>query len=144
MQINVFYNIKNLSPYYRQTGKYKKLALAALGRTAAKKGEVNVIIVDAKEILRINQQFLNHNYVTDVISFNYPFDGSAGSPFGDIFVCLDIAKKQAKDEGHGALQELMTLVAHGALHLVGWDDSTLALRTAMNARAGKLAAAILK
>ncbi len=144
MQINVFYNIKNISPYYKATSVYKKLTLAALGRAAAKKGEVNVIIVDGKEILRINKQFLNHNYITDVISFNYPFDGGAGSPFGDIFVCLDMAKKQAEEEGHGAKLELMTLIAHGALHLVGWDDSTPELRTEMNSRAGKIAASFIK
>lgn len=138
MQINVFYNTK-LPPYYKTTGKYKKVIQKALGRAAAKKGEVNLIIVNDKEILKINKQFLGHNYVTDVISFGYGEDVGNGEPFGDVFICFEQAKKQAAQQKHGALLEMLVLAAHGTLHLVGYDDNTIELRNKMNAVAEKIA-----
>lgn len=138
MQINIFYNIA-LPKYYKTTAKYKKVMLGALGRAAAKKGELNLIVVGKKEIHKINKQYINHDYVTDVISFGYPFDAKSGGPFGDVFICFEQAKAQAKEQGHGALLEMLILAAHGTLHLVGYDDNTMELRNKMNAVAHKIA-----
>lgn len=129
--------------YYKATAKYKKAVTAALGKEAPKQSEINIIFVDAKEILKINKQFLNHNYVTDVISFNYPYFNLAGGPFGDVFVCFEQAKKQAKEQKHGALRELMVLAVHGALHLIGYEDDTPKKRDRMNAYAEKITKDIL-
>jgi rRNA maturation RNase YbeY len=131
MQMNVFYNLP-LKPYYKKTSLYKRVAIAALGKRARKEGEVNIIIVGKKEILKINKQFLGHNYVTDVITFEYD-EG------GDIFVCFDAARKQAKERGHGALKEIFVLIAHGALHLIGWKDDTPLQRMKMNSKAEEIA-----
>lgn len=144
MKVNVFYNTL-LPKYYHATKKYQKTVLKALGKTAKLKGEVSVIITGDREILKINKQFLGHNYITDVISFNYPFTATTGEaePFGDIFICFPQAKRQAKAQGCGSLREMLTLAAHGALHLVGHNDDTIAKRNAMNAVAEKIAASIL-
>ncbi|MDR0645446.1 MAG: rRNA maturation RNase YbeY [Elusimicrobiota bacterium] len=138
MQINVFYNAP-LPKRCRATSKYKAAARAALGVLKRKKGELNIIIVSGKQMRRINKQFLNHDYVTDVISFGYDFCGEDKEPFGDIFVCFEQAKKQALEQKHGALFEMLTLIAHGALHLAGHNDNTDKLRTAMNAKAEQIA-----
>lgn len=138
MKINIFYKT-DLPKYYKTSAKYKKVILKALGRAAAKNGEVNLIIVGEKEIHKINKQFINHDYVTDVISFGYDFNAKQGGPFGDVFVCFAQAKKQAKQQGHGALLEMLVLAAHGTLHLVGYDDNTTELRSKMNAVAEKIA-----
>jgi probable rRNA maturation factor len=142
MKINIFYNTQ-MAAYYKKTSGYKAAALKALGKAAKEKGEVNIVFVSGKEILKINKTFLNHNYVTDTIAFNYPFDGDEGSPFGDVFVCFKQARKQAKEQGHGALRELMVLVIHGTLHLTGHDDDTAEKRKKMNARAERIAAQFL-
>lgn len=138
MQINIFYKTA-LPEYYKTTAKYKKVILKALGRAAAKNGELNLIIVGEKEIHKINKQFINHDYVTDVISFGYDFDAKQGGPFGDVFICFPQAKKQAAQQKHGALLEMLVLAAHGTLHLVGYDDNTTELRNKMNAVAEKIA-----
>ncbi|MDR1684103.1 MAG: rRNA maturation RNase YbeY [Elusimicrobiota bacterium] len=140
MQINVFYKTK-LPKYYRVSGKYKAVVSAALGKLARRRGEVNLIVLNPKEMRALNKKFLGHDYVTDAISFNYPFDGGAFAPFGDVFICHGQAKKQARN---GALFEMLTLAAHGALHLAGWQDDTLKKRTAMNNMAEKLVRKVLK
>ena len=134
MQINIFYR-KEISKYYRKTSAYKNIVLKALGKAANYDGEVNIIFVGGREILQINKEYLGHNYITDVISFGYPFDKKQGGPFGDVFVCVEQAKKQAKDLPHSALFETAVLAAHGTLHLIGYDDNTPELRNKMNTKA---------
>ncbi len=137
MQINIFYR-PEISKYYRKTSAYKNIVLKALGKAASFKGEVNIIFVGDKEIHEINKAYIGHDYVTDVISFNYPFDKKAGGPFGDVFVCTSQAKRQAAEQGHSALFENAVLAAHGTLHLVGYDDNTLELRNKMNKKAEEI------
>ena len=139
MKVNIFYNTP-LPRRCRASAKYRAAALKALGKNARPAGELNLIIVGAREMRRINKKFLGHDYTTDVISFGYPPAESAGGAFGDIFICFEQAKKQAARLGHGALFEILTLAAHGALHLAGWDDNTPPLRARMNAEAERIAA----
>ena len=73
MQINIFYR-PEIPKYYRKTSVYKNIVLKALGKAAALNGEVNIVFVGEKEIHQINRSYIGHDYVTDVISFNYPFD----------------------------------------------------------------------
>lgn len=137
MQINIFYR-EGISKYYRKTSAYKNIVLKALGKAAVYNGEVNIIFVSPEEILKINKEYLGHNYITDVISFGYPFDKKTGGPFGDVFVCVEQAKKQAKYLPHSTLFETAVLAAHGTLHLVGYDDNTTELRSKMNNKAEKI------
>jgi rRNA maturation RNase YbeY len=141
VKVNIFYNTP-LPKYYRAGAKYRAAALKALGKNARYAGELNLIIVGAREMRRVNKNFLGHDYTTDVIAFGYPYAG-AGSPYGDIFICFERAKKQAARLGHGALFEMLTLAAHGALHLAGWDDNTNVLRAAMNKKAERIAKSLL-
>jgi rRNA maturation RNase YbeY len=110
----------------RKPALIKKAVLATLKAEKARvAGELNVVFVDRKRMLQLNKQFLQHGWDTDVIAFNY--DGSpegAGSPFGDIFISAFQARKQAEQLGHPVLEEVLTLVVHGALHLLGYDDAT--------------------
>ena len=131
MKVNVFYNTA-MPRYYRASSKYRAACLKAIGKKA---GELNIIFVSEAEILRINKKFLRHNYVTDVITFPY----AGNTPLGDIFICFKQGLRQAREEGHGGLKELIIIAAHGALHLAGYDDKTPKERAAMNALAGEIA-----
>jgi probable rRNA maturation factor len=142
MRINVFYNTL-LPRYYRATSKYKAVAGSSLGVLKRKKGELNIIIVNGRQMRRINKEFLKHDYITDVISFGYNSNNLPEVAFGDIFICFEQAKKQAREQRHGALFEMLTLAAHGALHLAGYDDNTDYLRAAMNKKAESIAKAAL-
>ena len=142
---HIFYQT-SVPPYLRRTGLFKKALEKGLKKFARQKIEVNVVFVGEKEILRVNKQFLGHNYVTDVISFNHarpPFDTGEPWAFGDIFVCYQVARKNARKFKHTILQEMMMYVTHGALHLSGMDDHAPADRAEMDKQAEKIIGAVL-
>lgn len=143
---HIFYNT-DIPKYLRKTGIFKACLERGLKQFAKQNIEVNVIFVDETEILRVNEDFLDHHYITDVISFNNerpPFDTGEPWEFGDIFVCYQVARQNAKNFGHTALQEMMMYVTHGALHLSGMDDHAPEDRAEMDRQAEKIISAVLK
>ena len=143
---HIFYNT-DIPKYLRKTGIFKACLERGLKQFAKQNIEVNVIFVDETEILRVNKEFLDHHYITDVISFNNerpPFDTGEPWEFGDIFVCYQVARQNAKTFGHTALQEMMMYVTHGALHLSGMDDNAPEDRAEMDRQAEKIISAVLK
>lgn len=92
--------------------------------------EVSVVYVSKEKIKQINQEYRQINQVTDVISFalfdeteesDIIQDESYITTLGDIFICLDKMKEQAKNYGHSEKRELAFLACHGLLHLLGYD-----------------------
>lgn len=81
----------------------------------------------------LNKKYLNHGHDTDVIAFNYPPNPGSGpeEPFGDVFISAFMARRQAKELRHEVLKEVLTLAAHGCLHLIGYDDATPKKKAAM-------------
>ncbi len=145
MNVNIFYQT-DVPKHLRRTGLIKKAVLSALGEYRKEKAEVNIVFVDKKEILRINKAYLNHHYVTDVISFNQPrppFTHGEPWAFGDVFVCYQVAREQAKNFGHTFLQEMMMYAVHGTLHLTGMDDHSPTERAEMDRQAENIIARAL-
>ncbi len=147
MIVHIFYHT-SIPKYLRRTGLFTRALEKGLKQFARRNIEVNVVFVDEAEILRVNKQYLNHHYVTDVISFNNvcPPVLPAAEPwgFGDIFVCYPVARHNAKSFGHTILQEMLMYVTHGALHLAGMDDHTAQDRAQMDKQAEKIIRAVLK
>lgn len=82
---------------------------------------ISIIFVDDAKILELNKSFLNHDYVTDVITF--PLEES-GIIEGEIYISVDTARRQSEEYGVSLTNELQRLAVHGVLHLVGYDDDT--------------------
>ena len=83
-------------------------------------GNLNIIFTSNDYLLEINRKYLNHDYYTDVISF----DDSEGNVIaGDIFVSIDQVKINSKFHNVGFINELCRVMIHGVLHLVGFDDA---------------------
>lgn len=82
-------------------------------------GNVNYLFCDDGEILRVNREFLHHDYFTDIITFDYSRRDKIG---GDIFLSLDTVRSNAEDLGVSYECELLRVIAHGVLHLCGIDD----------------------
>jgi len=76
--------------------------------------EISIVIIGNKRIRGLNKKYLKRNRVTDVLAFDY----------GEIFICLPQAKKQAKKLNNILKKELAILLIHGILHLAGYDDKT--------------------
>lgn len=92
--------------------------------------EITIVLTDEKHIKELNSKFLGHDYVTDVISFSLDEDELSG----EVYICVEQAKRQASDYGVSLRNELLRLAVHGTLHLIGYDDITDDLREKMFAK----------
>ena len=146
MKINIFYQT-DIPKYLRRSGLFQAACLRALKNFRKENAEVNIVFVGEKEILHINKTYLNHHYVTDVISFNHerpPFDLGEAWTFGEVYVCYQVARKNAPQFKHTILQEMMMYAVHGCLHLAGMDDHAPEDRAEMDRQAEKIIKAVLK
>lgn len=94
-----------------------------LGEVAAsydkKIGNLNYLFCDDAEILRVNREFLHHDYFTDIITFDYSRNDKVS---GDIFLSLETVKSNAHEFKVPYILELLRVIVHGLLHLCGIDD----------------------
>ncbi|HET7732770.1 MAG TPA: rRNA maturation RNase YbeY [Paludibacter sp.] len=93
-----------------------------------KVGDIAYIFCSDDRILEINKQYLNHDYFTDIITFDYS-EGSLIS--GDIFISVDTVRSNSEEFGVSFEVELLRIIIHGVLHLCGQDDKTPELRNEM-------------
>lgn len=84
-------------------------------------GDLHFIFTDDEEITRINVQYLQHDYATDIITFDYSEEERIA---GEIYISLDTLSSNAKDLNIEFHQELLRVMAHGVLHLCGFKDKT--------------------
>ena len=85
-----------------------------------KKTFISVYITDDKEMKKLNKEYLERDYTTDVLSFEIKERQEDGTLYlGDIVVNKDQAKRQAKDYDNDLEEEISELVGHGVLHLLG-------------------------
>ena len=104
---------------------------AVLDAEGAADAEISIAFVSDAEIASLNERFLSHQGVTDVISFPLHFPG--GSPLGDIYIGAEQAARQAPGP---VREEILRLAVHGTLHILGYehpdgperDDSPMYLR----------------
>ena len=124
-----------LPPSARRPRLLKKACLKTLKlENASCSGEINIVFLDKARMLELNKRYLNCNHDTDVIAFAYPHEKSPAAPalpFGDVFISAPQARTQAKQMGHSVLKEILILIIHGTLHLLGYEDLTPKKKTAM-------------
>ena len=84
-------------------------------------GDVAVIFCSDNYILDVNIKYLQHDYYTDIITFDY-CEGNRLS--GDLFISIDSVRENASFYGTEFADELNRVIVHGVLHLIGYDDHT--------------------
>ena len=97
-------------------------------------GAIAYIFVDDEKILEVNREFLQHDYYTDIITFDYT-EGNKIS--GDLFISLDTVRTNAEDVGATYEEELHRVIIHGILHLCGINDKGPGEREIMEAEENK-------
>ena len=114
----------------------KEIVTAALEELKVKEAELGIVLISAKEMALMNEKFLGHEGPTDVITFDY--SEKRKQLHGEVFVCVDIAEKQAKEFGTSRQSEVIRYIVHGILHLMGHDDLQPAARKKMKLEEGRL------
>ena len=109
-------NVKMPKIRRRDTSAWVKQVAATYGRRV---GDIAYIFCDDEEILRVNREFLQHDYYTDIITFDYN-EGDVIA--GDLFISLDTVRSNAELFGKTYEEELHRVIIHGILHLCGIDD----------------------
>lgn len=94
--------------------------------------ELNFILCSDEYLLRVNQDFLQHDYYTDVITFDNSEEPK--TILGDIFISLDRVKENAKLNKITIIDELCRIMIHGTLHLLGYLDKTKKAKQEMTAK----------
>jgi len=106
--------------------------------------ELSVMLCDDATIHALNREHRRRNKPTDVLAFalreGEPLQG-AEALLGDVVISIDTARRQAAERNHSLWAEVTLLLAHGLLHLIGYDHRTDAEERRMNARADMLIAA---
>ena len=124
-------NVKMPAIRRRDTSAWVKAVAASYGK---KVGEVAYIFVDDEEILRVNREYLQHDYYTDIITFDYT-EGDTIS--GDLFISLDTVRTNAEQFAKPYDEELHRVIIHGILHLCGINDKGPGEREIMEAAEDK-------
>ena len=105
-------------PSKRATTEWIRRTAASEGR---KTGDISVVFCSDEALLAINRQYLQHDYLTDIITFDYS-EGETIS--GDLMISIDTVRSNAELYGTSFRDELMRVIIHGILHLCGYGDKT--------------------
>ena len=93
-------------------------------------GDINYVFCNDEEILDVNRRYLQHDYYTDIITFDY---GRGNVLSGDLYISLDTVRSNAELLGKPYDEELHRVLVHGVLHLVGINDKGPGERELMEA-----------
>ncbi len=115
----------------RETTKWIKAVAASYGR---KVGEIGYMFVNDEKILEVNNEYLGHDYYTDIITFDY-CEGDVLN--GDLVISLDTIRTNAEKFGKEYDEELHRVIIHGILHLCGINDKGPGEREIMEAAENK-------
>lgn len=89
------------------------------GSEVRKLGDINIIFCSDNYILDVNMKYLQHDYFTDIITFDYSENDTIS---GDLFISIDSVRENASFYGTEFSNELHRVIVHGILHLIGYDD----------------------
>jgi rRNA maturation RNase YbeY len=127
-------NFFNEDSNYALKGKtsIKKWISETISAEGFKLSELNFIFCSDEYLLRINQDFLQHDYYTDVITFDNSEE--LKTILGDIFISIDRVKDNAKQNDANTADELCRIMIHGTLHLLGYKDKSKKDKITMTAK----------
>lgn len=108
--------------YSELTTEFYEKWLSEVATIESKKlGDVTLVFCSDDYLLKVNQEYLDHDYYTDIITFDYSEDDFIS---GDLFISIDRVKENAEINNVSFLNELNRVVVHGTLHLCGYKDKS--------------------
>ncbi len=97
-------------------------------------GDITFVFENDEEVYQVNLKYLDHDWYTDVISFDY---NQGERVNGDIIISVDRVKENAKTYGVRWEEEMRRVMIHGVLHLIGYEDDTVGKKEAMRKKEDK-------
>ena len=126
--IPVSFHYQVLGFRLRQATALKAWVLATARQHNKSVGQLTYIFVSDEALLEMNRQHLQHNYFTDIITFDL---SEGGGMVGELYISVDRVRENAKTLGVSFIQEMRRVMVHGLLHLCGFRDKTGAETIAM-------------
>ncbi len=113
-----FENIEPLEFNQKKIRQWIKRTASVYGKNT---GDISYVFCTDERILEVNRQYLQHDYYTDIITFDYSMENIIA---GDIFISIDTVRSNAEKYGEDKEKELYRVIIHGILHLCGQNDKT--------------------
>ncbi len=120
MSIKIYYD--NVKFRLKESGKIKSFLNKVINSQNKTTGDLIFIFTGDKNIRKINREFLNHDYYTDVISFR---NGSEHEVSGEIYIGIETVRRNANLYNVSQKEEVLRIMIHGILHLLGYVDSNI-------------------
>lgn len=129
-KIQFFYEVENFN--IQSKSKIQDWLISSAAMENKKIEQLNIIFCDDTYLLKINVKYLNHNFFTDIITF----DNSDNDKLirGDIFISVDRAKENSITFNQHFIVEINRLIIHGLLHLIGYQDKSKEEKTTMTSK----------
>ena len=120
-------------------------AAKTLASEKVRSAMVSVTFVSRPAIARINRSYLGKSGATDVIAFGFDRDAEDAMVIGDIYICPDVARANAREAGVPLPEEVLRLVVHGTLHILAYDhdEGESRTRSAMWKRQERILSSVL-
>jgi rRNA maturation RNase YbeY len=127
LKINIFYD----DVKYKLVGSknVKKLIEKVIRSENRVPGDLSYIITSDKSLLKINREFLEHDYFTDVIAFS---DNNNNIINGEVYISIETVKRNSINYKVSLKNELIRVMIHGILHLCGYEDDTARKKAIMS------------
>jgi len=119
LRVNFHYDIEKFR--LRESRMIKKVINRIVSDSGMKGGVVDVIITSDDKVYEINNEFLGHDYYTDIITFDY---NNGKTVNGEIYISAERVRENAEKFGVSGISEMKRVIFHGFLHLCGYDDRT--------------------
>ena len=118
--IQFFYQTDGFS--FRNRNRVKEFLRSILRKEKTSATELRIIFCSDEQLLQINRQYLNHDYYTDIITFN--LSGKSEPVNAELYISTDRIKDNAVQSGSSFSKELHRVIFHGILHLCGYNDKS--------------------
>jgi probable rRNA maturation factor len=127
--LSVFFHSTDISFILKRKNLFKKWIYSEINLHSCISGEINIIFCSDKYLLKINRDYLNHDYYTDIITFNYNTENIIS---GDLYISLERVMENSSNFNTDLLEEISRVIIHGILHLFGYDDDSEKRKSAIH------------